>query len=593
MLLILMFFALTGISFADSSTTDQDKDGVMDNVDKCPNTPGSQIAYESGEWIGCSHEQQTIVTDRGGTSSDLDNDGLGNDEEINGYTGTYLGTDMFIVTNTLSKDSDGDGLSDKTEKTGFTNPIDPDTDSDGIIDGTDTEPLTPKDKTQFVNSSGECDATCISDYTKWSDDQDVDNITDNTEKVWCLNTVKGNQVYTDSGDYKGCSSEQKNLKIDYEKIKTTLLSQMTITATAISSGNGKELETQNFIDKHDDYFRFINKIKSPNPDFYEYIISDSSLNPDILKQFIDDNHIILNGVGREVTLDVKVGDSNGGSNRGSFLDGYKQGGHFGGNLTGEKGTQNFLINIAKDMKNLFIAIAVIYLFMLTFRLFFGGGGEDDLKKWRNGILWTSLGIMTMQMSYVVITSMYDKSISQVTAAEFSNNVVWPLINLLYVVASFIFISMAIFAFYKIITGGGNEDGYKKGVQTITSAIIGFILVKISSSLVFSVYGQVKCEKTGFITTCNGDALGDPNLSDTIKIARNLIQYFTGFLGIFVILMIIYAGFLILTSGGNEDKVKKAKAMIKYIVIGMILIVISVILFEFLGGSDIKSTFGGF
>ncbi|MCK9272779.1 hypothetical protein M0P65_04510 [Candidatus Gracilibacteria bacterium] len=291
--------------------------------------------------------------------------------------------------------------------------------------------------------------------------------------------------------------------------------------------------------------------------------------------------------------DIKTVDPRAASDRGNYLDTFKENEHFMGNFVGEKGAQNLLLVVAKDIKNIFIAIAVLYLFITTIKLFFGSGGEEDIKKWRLSILWVSIGIIIMQISYVAFASLYDKGITEATAAGFSGSVLNPIIKLMEVMASFIFISMAILSFYGIVTGGGSEEKYKKGVQGVQAAIIGFILIKISARLVNSIYGTVNCTNTGLATTCNGQALGNPNLSDTVKIIRSIIQYSTGFIGIIVIVLIIYTGMTILTSGGSEEKMKKAKSNLTYIVIGILVIVLSVSLFQFMGGADLNGVIGSF
>lgn len=60
----------------------------------------------------------------------------------------------------------------------------------------------------------------------------------------------------------------------------------------------------------------------------------------------------------------------------------------------------------------------------------------------------------------------------------------------------------------------------------------------------------------------------------------VINYFNGFIGLIVVILIIYAGFLVLTGGGDDDKLKKAKSIILYAVIGIFLLVASYILFNF-------------
>jgi len=185
--------------------------------------------------------------------------------------------------------------------------------------------------------------------------------------------------------------------------------------------------------------------------------------------------------------DIKTVDPKASSDRWSYLDIFKTGEHFSWDFVWEKWARNLLLSVAKDAKNIFIAIAVLYLFVTTIKLFFWTGGEEDIKKWRLSILWVSIWIIIMQVSYVAFVSLYDKWISESTAAGFSSSVLNPIIKLMSVMASFIFISVAILSFYGIITGGWNEEKYKKWVQWVIAAIVWFILVKISTTLVNSIY----------------------------------------------------------------------------------------------------------
>lgn len=249
----------------------------------------------------------------------------------------------------------------------------------------------------------------------------------------------------------------------------------------------------------------------------------------------------------------------------------------------EKWTWNLMMNIAKDLKNVLIAVAVIYWFMLAFRLFFGQWGEDDIKKWRLGLLWTSIGIAVMQISYTVVDTLFQKDIDGDTANNFYKAVLIPIVNIMEVSASFVFIWIAILAFYRIISSSGNEEWYKKWVSTIVNAVIGFMMVKISGVLVKSVYWDIKCEETAWISTdC---VVWDHNLSRTVGIIAKVIQYMTGFIGIISIILIIYAAFLILTSGWDEAKVKKWKSVIKFIFIWIILIASSVWIFYLITWAD--------
>lgn len=59
-----------------------------------------------------------------------------------------------------------------------------------------------------------------------------------------------------------------------------------------------------------------------------------------------------------------------------------------------------------------------------------------------------------------------------------------------------------------------------------------------------------------------------------------MNYLNGFLALLSVILIIYAGWLVLISAGDEEKLKKAKGTIIYIALGLILLVGSHAIFRF-------------
>jgi nitrogen fixation-related uncharacterized protein len=64
-------------------------------------------------------------------------------------------------------------------------------------------------------------------------------------------------------------------------------------------------------------------------------------------------------------------------------------------------------------------------------------------------------------------------------------------------------------------------------------------------------------------------VGDRNLQGIIVLVINSIL---GLLGVIFLVLIIYAGFLWMTAGGNDDQVGKAKGLLINAIIGVIIIV---------------------
>ena len=279
-------------------------------------------------------------------------------------------------------------------------------------------------------------------------------------------------------------------------------------------------------------------------------------------------------------LNIK-GDARGGVTREWYIDTFKSGFggfFFWGDVTGESGAKYLMITIARDLKNVVILLAIVYLFIMVIKLIFSNGTEDDVKKWRWGIISATLGIIVMQIAYVLVSALFDKKVTGVTAFDFLDKIIYPFVRMLELLASFAFLAMAIYAFYLIITAGGADDKAKKGKQTIIFAIIWFLLIKIPRTLVESIYGKAECS-TGFlgIGICE---ISSPDLSATVQIMTKAINYFNGFIGLITVILIIYAWFLVLTGAGDDEKLKKAKSIIKYAIIGIFLLVASYVLFDF-------------
>lgn len=85
----------------------------------------------------------------------------------------------------------------------------------------------------------------------------------------------------------------------------------------------------------------------------------------------------------------------------------------------------------------------------------------------------------------------------------------------------------------------------------------------------------------------GAGLGQPK--SLTQIIGSIINIALGFLGIVLLFYLLYAGFLWMTAGGDEGKVKTAKAMITQAVIGLIIIVAAFAISTFVLGSLVNAT----
>lgn len=84
--------------------------------------------------------------------------------------------------------------------------------------------------------------------------------------------------------------------------------------------------------------------------------------------------------------------------------------------------------------------------------------------------------------------------------------------------------------------------------------------------------------------------GTETVDPRIVVAR-MIKVFLSILGTIFFVLMIYAGFLWMTAGGEEDPVNKSKQIITYAVIGLIIILSAYSITNFVSEQIIRETVG--
>ena len=252
---------------------------------------------------------------------------------------------------------------------------------------------------------------------------------------------------------------------------------------------------------------------------------------------------------------------------------------------GAREAQNVLLRIARDLKNLFFMVATVYLLSIIYRLVFAGKGntEEETNKFKNGLVWTLVGIIFMQISYLFVITIYDKWVGWGLANEFIESILNPLIDFLQVAASFFFVGMAIYSFYQIVTAGWDEEKVKKWKISVLYGIIWYIIIRFSETLVNGIYGRIDCR--GWDLLISNDCVRRNDIWEASGIVVTIIDWLNSFVWIAMVIYIIYAWAKIFFANGDEEKLKTAKTSIIYIAIGLGILITSYIILTFFIGPD--------
>lgn len=219
----------------------------------------------------------------------------------------------------------------------------------------------------------------------------------------------------------------------------------------------------------------------------------------------------------------------------------------------------FWLSIAESLKNFFFIISWIYLLIISIKIIFSEKAEDEASKFKKWLIWISVWVMIMQWAYVIEKNIFDKNINETTAINFSINILNPIIWTLEILASVFFLWIAIFAAFKMISAGGNEDKVKQWKSSIFYALIWFFIIMFAKTIVESSFWKID------------EWLKKANPEDLVVRIFEIINWINGFLALIVLVLIIYTWWKILLSRWEEDVVKKAKSSIISIVIWLFII----------------------
>ena len=111
-------------------------------------------------------------------------------------------------------------------------------------------------------------------------------------------------------------------------------------------------------------------------------------------------------------------------------------------------------------------------------------------------------------------------------------------------------------------------------------ILGLLALNMFAGIAFAQGGAIDptTDQPPIISFLSGGQTGLRGIVLTI------VNFFLTFLGLLAVIMVIYGGFLYVSSAGNEENVNKAKKILLYAVLGIVIIIVSFALVNTLLGA---------
>lgn len=151
-----------------------------------------------------------------------------------------------------------------------------------------------------------------------------------------------------------------------------------------------------------------------------------------------------------------------------------------------------------------------------------------------------------------------------------------------VAAAYLIIGYVIYGGYLYTFSGGDPSKVATGKKALTQAFIGLAIVLSANVILNSISIALGADFTAkrCITAENTTECYDDGENDPVQMVSSMLQWIIGIAGVVSAIFVVYGGISYITSTGDPGKVKKAKDMILYALIGLAIVGLSEIIVVF-------------
>lgn len=168
-------------------------------------------------------------------------------------------------------------------------------------------------------------------------------------------------------------------------------------------------------------------------------------------------------------------------------------------------------------------------------------------------------------STCVILSPEDPAIGGLS--QFIWKLVLNVIEMALVAVAYLAIFFIIYGGFQFVTGGSSSDTVAKARKTVLNAVIGLIIALGAIAITNYVFGIF--DGASGNATIGGSETGIQSMSSE-QLLGNILKIVFFVLGILSVVVIVVSGMMYVTSSGDSGRVSKAKSMLTYSIVGLIV-----------------------
>jgi hypothetical protein len=219
------------------------------------------------------------------------------------------------------------------------------------------------------------------------------------------------------------------------------------------------------------------------------------------------------------------------------------------------------------------AVAVLFITISALKLIMSEGDKEEYKKQIQNIVYAGVGLALIALAGEVrdIFSLENggflrdpnKILQQ--SRIFNNTTNLLIVFIKYIVGSFCVLSI-VSTGLRLVTQSSEEDELSTDKKNMFYSFLGLFIIMISDTVVNRVFFKVRDKFPG-----TGGVDVFPDTSEGVKLIAGTTNTLVSFAGPIAILVLLGAGFVYITAGGEEQQQETAKRMIFYSIVGLLLI----------------------
>lgn len=223
----------------------------------------------------------------------------------------------------------------------------------------------------------------------------------------------------------------------------------------------------------------------------------------------------------------------------------------------------FVQTLVNQLRPLLFLVGTLVLTIFGFRMIIGQE-DESIDKAKTAVLAVVSGIMIAFLIEPMIAGFYGYETGPdptIITTEIEGIINWAL-----GIAGVLAITMIIVTGLKAVASPTSEEGVEKLRSVIISVITGMILLLFRVAISIAVGGT-----------------GQPNPNVIISTLVHIVTFVLGFVALAAVVVLIYAGALMVLNFGRDEEVSKAKGIIQRAIIGIIILLLSIGIVQFVIG----------